>query len=289
MRTIPASELIINPDGSIFHLHLRPEQIASTILLVGDPARARLIASHFDQITHRVEAREFVTITGVRKGKELSVISTGIGPDNMEIVVTELDALANIDFATRTPRPTPRSLTLIRLGTCGALQPDIEVGTLILSHISAGLDGLIPYYQDFESVCDKALLQAFTEQVVWPNRLPLPYFVHASERLIELFKGCTTPGITLAAHGFYAPQGRQLRLPLADPTLNTQLEAFASGDYRFTNFEMEGAVLAALAAMLGHEAITLCTAIAQRVALDVEPDYATFVDNMIVTCLEKLE
>ena len=288
MRTIPSSELIINDDGSIFHLHLKPEQLADTVLLVGDPARVEMVASYFDRQECRVANREFVTITGTYKGKRMSVISTGIGTDNIDIVVTELDALANIDFATRQVKPELRQLTLVRLGTSGAIQPDIKVGTAVFSRSSVGFDGLLNYYKGRNEVCDLPIEQAFIEHTGWGELLPKPYFIDADKSLFELFRDTTMEGITISAPGFYAPQGRWVRLEPADNELNAKIESFRFGERRITNFEMEGSALAGLAALMGHRAATICTIIAQRVALDVETDYKAFVRQMIEMALDKL-
>ena len=288
MRTIPSSELIINDDGSIFHLHLKPEQLADTVLLVGDPARVEMVASYFDSQECRVANREFVTITGTYKGKRMSVISTGIGTDNIDIVVTELDALANIDFATRQVKPELRQLTLVRLGTSGAIQPDIKVGTAVFSRSSVGFDGLLNYYKGRNEVCDLPIEQAFIEHTGWSELLPKPYFIDADKSLFELFRDTTMEGITISAPGFYAPQGRWVRLEPADNKLNAKIESFRFGERRITNFEMEGSALAGLAALMGHRAATICTIIAQRVALDVETDYKAFVRQMIEMALDRL-
>ena len=288
MRTIPSSELIINDDGSIFHLHLKPEQLADTVLLVGDPARVEMVASYFDSQECRVANREFVTITGTYKGKRMSVISTGIGTDNIDIVVTELDALANIDFATRQVKPELRQLTLVRLGTSGAIQPDIKVGTAVFSRSSVGFDGLLNYYKGRNEVCDLPIEQAFIEHTGWSELLPKPYFIDADKSLFELFRDTTMEGITISAPGFYAPQGRWVRLEPADNELNAKIESFRFGKRRITNFEMEGSALAGLAALMGHRAATICTIIAQRVALDVETDYKAFVRQMIEMALDRL-
>ena len=288
MRTIPSSELIINDDGSIFHLHLKPEQLADTVLLVGDPARVEMVASYFDSQECRVANREFVTITGTYKGKRMSVISTGIGTDNIDIVVTELDALANIDFATRQVNPELRQLTLVRLGTSGAIQPDIKVGTAVFSRSSVGFDGLLNYYKGRNEVCDLAIEKAFMEHAGWGELLPKPYFIDADNSLFELFREVTMEGITISAPGFYAPQGRWVRLKPADKELNAKIESFRYGKRRITNFEMESSALAGLAALMGHRAATICTIIAQRIALDVETDYKPYVRQMIEMALDRL-
>lgn len=288
MRTIPSSELIINDDGSIFHLHLKPEQLADTVLLVGDPGRVEMVASYFDTQECRVSNREFVTITGTYKGKRLSVISTGIGTDNIDVVVTELDALANIDFETRQVKPELKQLTLVRLGTSGAIQPDIKVGTILFSRTSIGFDGLLNYYKGRNDVCDLEIEKAFIKHTEWDELLPKPYFIDADKSLFELFRDCTMEGITISAPGFYAPQGRWVRLEPADKDLNAKIESFRFGERRITNFEMEGSALAGLSALMGHRAATICTIIAQRVALDVETGYKLFVRNMIEMALDRL-
>ncbi|MBQ5638584.1 MAG: nucleoside phosphorylase [Alistipes sp.] len=288
MRTIPSSELIINDDGSIFHLHLRPEQLADTVILVGDPGRVELVASHFDERECSVSNREFNTVTGTYKGKRMTVLSTGIGIGNIDISVTELDALANIDFETRQEKTKKRRLTLVRLGTSGAIQPDIKVGEVVFSRTSLGFDGLLNYYAGRDSVCDLALEEAFVRHTGWNPQLPAPYFIDADKELFDHFKDVTREGITIAAPGFYAPQGRWVRLQPQDPMLNQKIEQFEYEGRRITNFEMEGSALAGLAALMGHRAATICTIIAQRIALDACTDYKPFVKRMIQTALDKL-
>ena len=288
MRTIPSSELIINADGSIFHLHLKPEQLADIVILVGDPGRVAMIAEYFDSKECEVSNREFLTVTGTYKGKRVTVMSTGIGIGNIDICVTELDALANIDFETRQVKESFRQLTLVRLGTSGAIQPDIEVGEVVFSRTSLGFDGLLSYYEGRDSVCDLELERAFEEHTSWYKKLPAPYFVNAHQDLFELFKDSTREGITIAAPGFYAPQGRWVRIAPHDLQLNQKIESFRFGERRITNFEMEGSALAGLAALLGHRAATICTIIAQRVAKDACTDYKPFVRRMIEVALDKL-
>jgi uridine phosphorylase len=280
--------LIINDDGSIFHLHLTPDQIADTVILVGDPGRVALVAEHFDQIECRVSNREFNTVTGTYKGKRMSVLSTGIGIGNIDISVTELDALANIDFATRQEKAEKRQLTLVRLGTSGAIQPDIKVGEVVFSRTSLGFDGLLNYYAGRNEVCDLAIEKAFVEHTGWNPQLPAPYFIDADKTLYEHFKDVTREGITIAAPGFYAPQGRWVRLQPQDVKLNEKVESFEYEGRKITNFEMEGSALAGLAALMGHRAATICTIIAQRIALDACTDYKPFVRKMIQTALDKL-
>ena len=288
MRTIPSSELIINSDGSIFHLHLKPEQLADIVILVGDPGRVAMISEYFDTKECEVANREFLTVTGTYKGKRMTVMSTGIGIGNIDICVTELDALANIDFESRQVKENFRQLTLVRLGTSGAIQSDIEVGEVVFARTSLGFDGLISYYEGRDAVCDLDLERAFEEHTAWYSKLPAPYFVDADKELFELFKESTREGITIAAPGFYAPQGRWVRIAPHDKALNQKIESFRFGERRITNFEMEGSALAGLAALLGHRAATICTIIAQRVAKDACTDYKPFVRRMIEMALDKL-
>lgn len=288
MRTIPSSELIINGDGSIFHLHLKPEQLADIVILVGDPARVAMIAEYFEKKECEVSNREFLTVTGTYKGKRMTVMSTGIGIGNIDICVTELDALANIDFATRQVKDNFRQLTLVRLGTSGAIQQDIEVGEVVFSRTSLGFDGLLSYYEGRDSVCDLDLERAFAEHTGWYEKLPEPYFVDADKELFNHFKDVTREGITIAAPGFYAPQGRWVRIAPHDKSLNSKIESFKYGERRITNFEMEGSALAGLAALMGHRAATICTIIAQRVAKNACTDYKPFVRRMIEIALDKL-
>ena len=287
-RIIPSSELIINDDGTIFHLHLKPEHLADTVILVGDPARVRMISKYFDSVECDVSNREFHTITGSYKGTRMSVLSTGIGIGNIDICMTELDALANIDFATRQVKEQHRRLTLVRLGTSGALQADIKVGDIIFGKTSVGFDGLLSYYAGRDDVCDLELEQAFVDHTSWSEPMPRPYFVDADAEIWEHFKDSVTEGITIAAPGFYAPQGRWVRLQPAVPDLNEKIESFRFDERRITNYEMEGSALAGLAALMGHRAATICTIIAQRIALDACTDYKPFVERMICMALDKL-
>jgi uridine phosphorylase len=287
-RIIPASELILNDDGTIFHLHLHPEQIADIVMLVGDPGRVALVSSFFENIECEVANREFKTVTGTYKGKRMTVMSTGIGIGNIDISVTELDALANIDFATRQVKSEFRQLTLVRLGTSGAIQKDISVGDFVFSRTSLGFDGLLNYYKGRNDVCDLEIEKAFMAHTGWNELLPKPYFIDADKDLWELFKDSTIEGITIAAPGFYAPQGRWVRLEPADIHLNEKIESFDFEGRRITNFEMEGSALAGLAALMGHRATTICTIIAQRIAKDACTDYKPFVKQMIQMALDKL-
>ena len=287
-RVIPASELIVNEDGSIFHLHLLPEQITDIIMLVGDPGRVDMIASYFDSVECNVVSREFKTITGTYKGRRMTALSTGIGTDNIDIVVTELDALANVDLATRQAKDEFKQLTLLRLGTSGALQEDIKVGERVFARTSVGFDGLLNYYAGRNDVCDLGIEKAFVEHTGWNPLLPAPYFIDADTSLFEHFKDVTREGITIAAPGFYGPQGRWVRLQPQDIHLNEKVESFRYEGRRITNFEMESSALAGLAALMGHRAGTICTIIAQRIAQDACTDYKPFVRLMIEEALDKL-
>ena len=288
-RIIPTSELIINGDGSAFHIHLTPDQLRDNIILVGDPGRVDMVASYFDTIDYDIHSREFHAIGGTYKGKPIMCISHGIGPDNIEIVVTELDSLANIDYATRKVKSEHRTLRMIRIGTSGSLQEDIHVGDYVIAEKAMGFDSILNFYADRDSVCDLEFERAFVDHVGWNPTLPAPYIVDADAELVDqICHGDMIKGNTIAAVGFYAPQGRKLRLPLADPELNEKIESFRIGERRITNFEMEGSALAGLAALMGHRAATICTIIAQRIAQDACTDYKPFVRRMIEMALDKL-
>ena len=285
---IPESELIINSDGSAFHIHIRPDQLADNVVLVGDPGRVAMFKPRFDSIECEGSSREFAFVTGLRRGTRITVLSTGIGTDNIDIVMTELDALANIDFETREPKSTHKSLRIMRLGTCGAIQPEIPLGSFIFSAMSIGCDGLLNWYEGREKVCDLEMEKAFCEHAGWAAGLPAPYFVHASESLCNLFKDCTVRGLTVSAPGFYGPQGRVVRLGLAMPRMLEDFESFRFGDWKVTNFEMESSALAGLAALLGHEAGTVCCAIAHRYRKEANADYKPRVSELIDLVLDKL-
>ncbi|MDR1594568.1 MAG: nucleoside phosphorylase [Prevotellaceae bacterium] len=285
---IASSELIINADGSIFHLHLRPGDIADTVILVGDPARVNLIAGYFDKIELEKANREFVTKTGYIGKTRLSVLSTGIGTDNIDIVMTELDALVNIDFNLRTVKQRHHSLRILRLGTSGALHADIPLGSVLMSDISVGFDGLLNFYANRNSVSLTAMEQAFIEHTDWNPQLAAPYFVAASEALVKLFDKDVVHGITISAPGFYGPQGRVVRLGLADAGLLSKVESFRYNGMRINNFEMEGSAIAGLSLLLGHQAATICTAIANRYLKEMNTDYNYFVKKMTDMAIEKL-
>ena len=288
MGKIGASELIINSDGSIFHLHLKPHEISDTIILVGDPGRVDMVSSFFETKEFRREAREFVTVTGSYKGKRLTVLSTGIGTDNIDVVMNELDALVNIDFETREIKDEKKSLRLLRIGTCGAIQPDIPIGSFIFSHISVGCDGLLNWYGNRENVTIPDMEKAFMEHVNWNRHLPDPYFIRASDELIELFKDVTVEGVTISASGFFGPQGRVVRLPLAMPDMVEKFETFRFDGHRITNYEMEGSALAGLSKHLGHRAGTVCCAIANRYHKGAAPDYKPYVEKLVKLALDRL-
>lgn len=285
---IPESELIINGDGSVFHLHIRPEQLADKVILVGDPGRVNMFRPLFASIECEGASREFVWITGVYNSCRVTVLSTGIGTDNIDIVMTELDALANVDFTTREVLPEHRTLDILRIGTCGAIQPEIPLGSFIFSHISIGCDGLLNWYDNRDSIALLDLEEAFKAHVHWNRHLPDPYFVRASSKLIALFEDVTVKGMTISASGFYGPQGRVVRQGLAMPSMLEDFESFEFGGYKITNFEMEGSALAGMAAKLGHNAGTVCCAIAHRYLKDANTDYKPKVAELIKLCLERL-
>ncbi|MDD5992733.1 MAG: nucleoside phosphorylase [Prevotellaceae bacterium] len=283
------SELIINADGSAFHLHLRPEQLADKVILVGDPGRVKLVASHFDTVECEVSNREFHAITGTYKGKRITAQSTGIGCDNIDIVVNELDALANIDFATREEKDNFRQLTFVRIGTCGGLQTDTPSGTYIASVKSIGFDGLLNFYARRNEICDLELEEAFKAHVDWNPQLCAPYVVDNDADLLScVAKDDMVRGITIACGGFYGPQGRELRLPLADPHLNDKIETFEHSGLRITNFEMESSALAGLSRLMGHRAMTCCMVIANRRAKNVKLTYKNTIDDLIQLVLDRI-
>lgn len=285
----PESELVINGDGSIFHLHLKPEQLADKVILVGDPGRVNLVASHFDSKECETSNREFHTITGLYKGKRITALSTGIGCDNIDIVMNELDALSNIDFKTRTEKPEHRTLTLVRVGTCGGLQPNTPTGTYIASVKSIGFDGLLNFYAGRDEASDLQLEAAFKKHVGWNLKMGNPYVASADTALINRIAGDDMAcGITIACGGFFGPQGRRLRLPLMDPNLNEKIESFEYDGMRVNNFEMESSALAGLSTLMGHHAMTCCMVIANRRAKKMETDYKGDIDGLITRVLERI-
>lgn len=288
-RKFPESELIINNDGSCFHLHLRPEQLADKVILVGDPGRVNTVANHFDTKECEVSSREFHTITGNYKGKRITVQSTGIGCDNIDIVVNELDSLANIDYQTREEREEHRTLTLIRIGTCGGLQPFTPTGTFVASVKSIGFDGLLNFYGGRNNVCDLKMEEAFKQHMNWNPLLGAPYVAQADEELIDrIARDDMVRGYTIACGGFYGPQGRQLRIPLADPTQNEKVEAFEYDGRKICNFEMESSALAGLSSLLGHKAMTCCMVIANRYAQKMNTEYKNSIDTLIEKVLDRI-
>lgn len=285
------SELIINKDGSIFHLHVKPEQLADKVILVGDPGRVALVASHFENKEAEVESREFRTVTGTYKGKRITVISTGIGCDNIDIVMNEVDALANIDFKTREEKAQLRSLEIVRIGTCGGLQLNTPEGTFICSEYSVGFDGLLNFYEGRNAVCDLQMERALIEHLGWTGNMcqPYPYIIKADESLTEqIAQNDMVRGITVACGGFFGPQGRELRIPLADPHQNEKIESFEYKGKHITNFEMESSALAGLARLMGHRATTCCMVIANRRAGKADTGYKNKIDDLIQTVLDRI-
>lgn len=290
MASIKSSELLINPDGSIFHLHLLPEDLADDIILVGDPGRVETIASHFEQIELKKSNREFYTITGSYHNHRLTVISTGIGPDNIDIVINELDALANIDLHTQEIKPSGRVLNIVRIGTSGSVQGDIPVDSFVISEKSIGCDGVLRFYAGNEAICDRPFEDAFIEQCQWTPAAARPYVVNAAPELVaRLHDGQhTIKGVTLTAVGFYGPQGRVLRLPLAMPGINDRITDFRYDTYKVTNYEMESAAITGLCNLLGHRAATICLIIANRINGDASADYHCYMNKLIRYTLERL-
>ncbi len=288
---IPSSELIINNDGTIFHLHLKPEQLADKVILVGDPGRVPMVAAHFDTTECDVESREFHTITGTFEGKRITVLSTGIGCDNIDIVLNELDALANIDFDTRTIKPQLRQLEIVRVGTCGGLQPFTPEGTFVASEYSIGFDGLLNFYDGRNEVCDLHFEEAFLAHMNWHGTqcIAHPYVIKCNDELLErIAADDMVRGVTIACGGFYGPQGRKLRLSLADPEANAKIESFEYESHKVTNFEMESSAVAGLARLMGHKATTVCMVIANRVAGRANTNYKQSIDSLITAVLQRL-
>ena len=286
---IPESELIINSDNSIFHLHIKPEQLADKVILVGDPGRVRTVAKYFDAVECEISSREFCTVTGTYRDKRITVLSTGIGCDNIDIVVNELDALANIDFKTRTIKEQHRTLTLVRIGTCGGLQPETPIGTFVASVKSIGFDGLLNYYAERNNVCDLELEESFKNHMSWSPLKGAPYVANADPSLIEqIAENDMVRGITIACGGFYGPQGRQLRLRIQDPDQNKKVEAFKHNGLRICNFEMESSALAGLSSLLGHRAMTCCMVIANRYTTEMNTEYKNTIDTLIIKVLDRI-
>lgn len=288
-KVFPPSELPINEDGSAFHLHIKPEQLADKVILVGDPGRVTLIGKYLSDIECEVSSREFHSITGTYNGKRITVLSTGIGCDNIDIVMNELDALVNIDFNTRTENDVHRTLTLVRIGTCGGLQPETPIGTFIASVKSIGFDGLLNYYEGRDEVCDTELEKTFVKHMDWSPKKGAPYVAIANEELINRI-ACDdmVRGITIACGGFYGPQGRQIRIPIQDPEQNSKVESFEYNGLKICNFEMESSALAGLASLLGHNAMTCCMVIANRYAQKMNTAYTNQIEDLIKLVLERI-
>ncbi len=284
---LPPSELVLNPDGSVYHLALRPEQLGDLVFVVGDQGRVERISRHFEKVEHRVQNREFVAHTGVYNGTHVTALSTGIGTDNIDIVLNELDALANIDLVQRTPRATQRSLRIIRLGTCGALQEDIPVDSRIVSAFGIGLDNVLHYYAYESTGAEQRILTALLDATEWPDNLPVPYVAEGDRKLVDLLGHDKHVGLTLTAGGFYGPQGRQLRLLPSVDGLNERFTAFEAEGLRCTNFEMETSALYGLGGMLGHRVCTMCTVVANRLRKEYSKDHDAAIDKMITEALER--
>ena len=288
-KTIPESELIINPDGTVFHLHLRPDQLTDRVILVGDPGRVDMVAGFFDTTTFDVSSREFHTIGGTYNGKPIMCLSHGIGPDNIDIVINELDALANIDFSTREIRDEKRVLTLVRIGTSGALQPELSLGTPVIAEKSIGFDGVLNYYAGRNDVADLDFEHALCHHTGWNPLWAKPYVVDADPELVErIGRDDMVRGNTISAVGFYGPQGRELRLPLANPDLNRRIEEFEHKGRKITNYEMESAPLQGLGKLMGHKAMTVCSIIANRFNTVANPNYKSGISDLIATVLDRI-
>ncbi len=288
-KYFPESELIINADGSCFHLHLKSEQLADKVILVGDPARVNTVAKHFEEIECEVSSREFHTITGYYQGKRITVQSHGIGCDNLDIVVTELDSLANIDYTTRTEKDEHRTLTMVRIGTCGGLQPYTPVGTFVASVKSIGFDGLLNFYAGRNEVCDLQMEEAFKKHMEWNPIKGSPYVSIANPELLNKIAGeDMVRGYTISCGGFYGPQGRQIRIPISDPNQNEKVESFEYDGMKVCNFEMESSALAGMASLLGHEAMTCCMVIANRYAQKMNTEYKNSIDTLIKLVLDRI-
>ncbi|MBR6284544.1 MAG: nucleoside phosphorylase, partial [Muribaculaceae bacterium] len=288
-KIIPDSELIINDDGSVFHIHLRPEQLCDNIIICGDPGRVTMIASYFDTQTFEVSSREFHTIGGTYRGKPIMALSHGIGGDNIDIVMTELDALANVDFSTRMPRDEHRTLNIVRIGTSGGLQPYVPVGTPVIAAKALGFDGVLNYYAERNAVSDLDFEREFCKFVDWNPLFAKPYVVPADPWLVErIGRDDMVRGYTISAVGFYGPQGREVRAQLMEPELNKRIEAFEYDGGHITNYEMEGAALQGLARILGHRAMTVCSIIANRVATVANTNYKTAVNDLVGIVIDRL-
>ena len=288
-QAIPASQLVLNNEGAVYHLGLHPEELADDVILVGDPGRVDMIASRFDKIEVKRQNRELWSRTGTYNGKRITVLSTGMGTDNLDIVMNELDTLANIDLKTRMPKTTHRTLNLVRLGTSGALQADIPVeDSYVATRYAIGLDGLLYFYKGNETVNEIAMRDAFIEQMDYPKDLPMPYVVEGSQELFDRLGQGYFQGLTATAPGFYGPQGRTLRMPLAYPENNRKIEAFHYQNWRVCNFEMESSALYGLGKMMGHRCLTICAVIANRVSEKFCADYHPYINKLITNTLDRL-
>ena len=288
MRKIPESELIINSDGSVFHLHIKPEQLSDKIIVMGDPGRVTMTAALFDSIECDIQSREFHTVTGMYKGKRITAMSHGIGTDNIDIVVTELDALANVDFETREVKKEFKQLTIVRVGTSGGMQPHCPVGSFVVAEKSLGFDGLIHYYDGSAEVREEEFEESFKKHVNWSPLHCSPYVVSADEDLVEQIGHDMIKGVTISAIGFYGPQGRHVRLPLADAELNSKIESFRFQGHSITNYEMESSAIAGLSKMMGHKSMTVCAIIANRVALESNANYKVTTEDLIKIVLDRI-
>lgn len=287
-KELSNSELILNPDGTIYHLKVKNEHIADTVILVGDPGRVETVSSFFEKTEFKIENREFVTHTGYYRNKRITVISTGIGTDNIDIVLNELDAVVNIDLEKRSIKENFRKLNIIRIGTTGGLQEELGVGSFVLSKVAAGFDGLIHFYRDGFTICDEKIEKAFVTHTEWFDKRPVPYFVHSDESLFQLLNHDVFSGITLSSPGFYGPQGRRLRLPVTDPELNDKMHSFSYGGMRITNYEMESSALFGLSSLLGHRSVSICAVIANRITLEFVKDHKKVVKDLIEFTLNRI-
>lgn len=290
-KYIAPTELPINKDGSVFHLHVKPGQLANKIILVGDPGRVSMVASHFQQVECDVQNREFHTITGTYQGKRISCVSTGIGCDNIDIVMNELDALVNVDFTNREVKDEIRQLEIVRIGTSGGLQPNTPIGTFVCSVCSIGFDGVLNFYAGRDAVCDLPMERAFINHMGWTGTLcaPTAYAIHADEELVNRIAAKDmVRGITIAGNGFYGPQGRNVRIQPADPHQNTKIESFEYDGLHITNFEMESSALAGLSKLMGHKATTVCMIIANRLIKEMNTGYKNTIDHLIKTVLDRI-
>ena len=291
MTRIAESELILNSDGSIFHLHLKPEMVSDIIILVGDQDRVQLISQFFDKIEYKIKNREFVTHTGSYKGRRISIISTGIGTDNIDIVVNEVDALFNVDLKTRKVKEEKTVLNFIRIGTSGAIQEDIEIDKPIISEYAIGFDNVLWFYKTnkIKSTVNRALEKKFMEHTNWRNLLSRPYFIRSSQKLLDIIGKDMRKGTTISSSGFYGPQGRAIRLQTYDPDLNKKITSFRDERIdRITNYEMESSAIYSLSRLLGHNAVTVCQIISNRITKEYSQDYKPAMKKLFINVLDRL-